>query len=247
MGGGKLALLHSCTDLGSQGHMAHLAPTNSWPSWQQQPARRCDVPKGKKFACARRVVDHRPKRDEPWRLRITGGGDRLEHFGETSTPTAGMEGIKCRMEAIKCQMNNTVSMPGAKAAAGDISNMCLNSFLPEGEEEHCRFHISLIPRAFAEQCGLCDLVDEDGFVHAQINKACYGLKQSGFVSHQDLCKRLEEAGCVKAPLVEGYFYHKEWDISFTWVVDDFLINYKSKEDLDHLTAAILHIQGGYRC
>ena len=52
------------------------------------------------------------------------------------------------METIKCQLNNIVSSPGAKAATGDISNMYLNSFLPEGEEEYVRFHLDHIPDEF---------------------------------------------------------------------------------------------------
>ena len=38
-------------------------------------------------------------------------------------------------------------------------------------------------RPYAEQYGLYDLVEPDGFVYAKINKAWYGLKQSGPTSH----------------------------------------------------------------
>ena len=47
---------------------------------------RAEIPFGKKFTYARYVVDYRPEKDEPWRLRITCGGDRLECNGETSSP-----------------------------------------------------------------------------------------------------------------------------------------------------------------
>ena len=40
------------------------------------------------------------------------------------------------------------------------------------------------------------------------------------------------------PLVEGYFRHESQDISFTLVVDDFLIKYTRKDDLEHLQAAV---------
>jgi hypothetical protein len=50
-------------------------------------------------------------------------------------------------------------------------------------------------------------------------------------------ERLDEAG-YKKTMVEGYFKHETRDISFTLVVDDFLIKYVKDEDLEHLNAAI---------
>ena len=43
-------------------------------------------PMGKQATYARYVVDYRPEKDEPWRLRITyGGEDKLEYHGDTTT------------------------------------------------------------------------------------------------------------------------------------------------------------------
>jgi len=49
---------------------------------------------------------------------------------------------------------------------------------------------------------------------------------------------LAESGYKKADILEGFFYHETRDISFTLVVDDFLIKYKDKADLEHLEAAL---------
>ena len=108
-------------------------------------AHRSESPNNKQATCARYVVDHRPEKDEPWRLRITCGGDRLECTGDTTTHSASME-------TIKLQLNDIVSTPGAKAATGDTSNMCLASLLPESE--HVRFKLDLIPQATQECCEL---------------------------------------------------------------------------------------------
>ena len=43
-----------------------------------------EIPRGEKVTYPRTVVDHRPEKiDNPWRTRITAGGDRLEYDGKT--------------------------------------------------------------------------------------------------------------------------------------------------------------------
>ena len=81
---------------------------------------------GKQATHARCVVDCCPEKDEPWQIRITCSGDEPEHSGETATHSASVE-------TIKCQLNSIMSMHGAKGAVGDISDMCLNSDLPDEE------------------------------------------------------------------------------------------------------------------
>jgi hypothetical protein len=188
-----------------------------------------EMPSGKQATYARYVVDYRPEKDEPWRLRITCGGDKLEYFGNTTTHSASME-------TIKCQLNSIISTPGAKCATADISNMYLESLLKEAE--FVRFRLDLIPPEFAKEYKLYDLATRDGYVYARVNKAWYGLKQAGKIAHDDLVERLAEAGYHKVGLVEGYFRHETRDIDFTLVVDDFLVKYTKDEDLQHLEAAV---------
>ena len=52
------------------------------------------VPKHKKVTYARTVVDVRPEKEDPNRVRITAGGNRLEYYGETPTETASLETAK---------------------------------------------------------------------------------------------------------------------------------------------------------
>ena len=188
-----------------------------------------DLPDGKQVTYARYVVDYRPEKDEPWRLRITCGGDKLDYHGDTTTHSASME-------TIKCHLNNIVSSIKAKGATGDISNMYLGSLLPEAE--YVRFRISLIPKEFIEAYNLQELATPDGYIYARVNKAWYGLKQAGKIAHDDLVERLAEAGYKKAGLVEGYFKHETRNIDFTLVVDDFLIKYEKDEDLEHLRESL---------
>ena len=188
-----------------------------------------EMPKDKKATYARYVVDYRPEKDEPWRLRITCGGDKLDYVGDTTTHSASME-------VIKLQLNSIVSTVGAKCATGDISNMYLNSDLPEAE--YVRFRMDLIPAEYASAHNLYAMVAPDGFIYARVNKAWYGLKQAGRIAHDDLVAHLAKAGYKKNDIIEGYFRHEDRDIDFTLVVDDFLIKYTDDRDLEHLQETI---------
>ena len=190
--------------------------------------RQSQVPSNKIATYARYVVDYRPEKDEPWRLRITCGGDKLWYDGNTTTHSA-------TLETIKCQLNHIISSPTSKCATGDISNMYLGSDLPEAE--YVRFRLALIPEAIIRAYNLRELASADGYVYARVNKAWYGLKQAGKIAHDDLVARLAEDGYQKT-LVEGYFKHETRDIDFTLVVDDFLIRYTNDTDLAHLEACI---------
>ena len=75
-------------------------------------------------------MDYEPEKNEPWRSRITCGGDKLKCSGDTTTHAASTE-------TIKMQLNDVVSTPDARATTGDISNM--HSGSPLKESEHARF------------------------------------------------------------------------------------------------------------
>ena len=59
----------------------------------------------------------------------------MECSGETATHSASME-------AVKCQLNDTMSTPGARCVTGGISSMPLNSDLPDKECVQFRLFLS---------------------------------------------------------------------------------------------------------
>ena len=72
-----------------------------------------EVPSNKKVTYPRTVVAYRPEKvDNPYRTRITAGGDRLDYQGETSTNSASMT-------TIKIHQNSVLSTPNAKYATSD--------------------------------------------------------------------------------------------------------------------------------
>ena len=85
---------------------------------------KAQVPKHKKATYARYVVDVRPEKEDPNRVRITAGGNRLDYFGETSTETASLE-------TAKILINSVLSTKNAKFMAMDISNFYIQNDLED--------------------------------------------------------------------------------------------------------------------
>jgi hypothetical protein len=68
----------------------------------------------------------------------------------------------------------------------------------------------------------------------EINKGIYGLPQGGILAQDRLVKHLAEHGYHQARNTPCLFKHESNSVSFTLVVDDFMIKYKDKSDADHL-------------
>jgi hypothetical protein len=135
------------------------------------------VPRGKKVTYAQTVVAIRTEKVEQKRVRITAGGDRLDYPGEISTDTASLD-------TTKILINSVLSTPGARTGAIDISNFYIHNDLKE--YQYMRFHISMIPQEIIDEYNLQDIVDSDGWCYAEIRKAMYGLKESGFIANRTI-------------------------------------------------------------
>ena len=68
----------------------------------------------------RTCANHRPEKNDPNRIRLTAGGNLIDHPGDCGTPTANML-------TVKLLLNSTISTPGAKFMTIDIKNSCLNT------------------------------------------------------------------------------------------------------------------------
>ena len=59
------------------------------------------------------VINHRPQKDDPNQVRITVGGNLIDHPYELTTRTADMV-------SAKIMWNSVISTPGAKFGEADI-------------------------------------------------------------------------------------------------------------------------------
>jgi hypothetical protein len=187
------------------------------------------VPKGKIVTYARFVADIRPQKDEPARMRLTAGGDRLPYDGKKSTETAGLE-------TTKILLNSVISTPGARFACFDIGNMYLNTKLPT--PEYMRIHSSMIPEEVLQEYEVKQYLEDDGYAYVEITGAIYGLAQSGYLAHQDLIKKLAPFGYYPSKRTPGLWHHTTTALKFSLVVDDFGVKYETKKDAQHLLDAI---------
>ena len=175
------------------------------------------------------MADIRPQKDEPNRMRLTAGGDRLPYDGKKSTRTTGLE-------TTKILFNSVVSTPGARFACYDISNMYLNTTLPS--PEYMKIHQSLIPQEVMDEYDVEQFLDENGYAYVEITGAIYGLAQSGYLANQDLIKNLAPYGYYPSKRTPGLWHHKTRSIKFSLVTDDFGVKYEKKEDAQHLLDSI---------
>lgn len=74
------------------------------------------------------------------------------------------------------------------------------------DSKYVKFNNSLIPQQIIEHYKL-DKVVENGFVYAKINKAWYGLKQSGKIAHNDLVQHLKQHDYVQTDNIDKLFVY----------------------------------------
>jgi hypothetical protein len=178
---------------------------------------------GHKWTYSRVVVDYRPQKEDPNRIRIAVGGNLITYRGNTSTRTADLT-------TSKLLWNSVLSTEGARYMCLDIKNFYLTAALDY--YEYMKIPLALFPEWIKKQYNL-DTHARDGFVFLEIQRAVWGLPQAGILANKVLRKRLKPHGyyeCVNTP---GLWRHATRQITFSLVVDDFGVKYVGKVHADH--------------
>ena len=186
------------------------------------------IPRHKKPTYMRIVAAYRPEKKDPYRVRFTCGGDRIEYFGDVSTKTADLT-------TVKCVINDTLSTPDAKCMMADLSNFYLET--PMADYEYMRIPLWVVPKSIMDEYKLHDLV-VNGNLYVEIRKGMYGLPQSGRIANDRLTALLKPHGYAPVPITPGLWKHDTLPIAFTLVVDDFMVKYTKKADAEHLMNAL---------
>eukprot|EP00804_Cyclotella_cryptica_P019948 CCRYP_007857-RA/>CCRYP_007857-RA protein AED:0.46 eAED:0.46 QI:0/-1/0/1/-1/1/1/0/132 len=79
------------------------------------------------------VANYRPEKDDPYRIRLTVGGNRITYPGDCGTPTADML-------TTKILLNSAISTKGARFMTIDIKDFYLNT--PMVRPEYMRLKLS---------------------------------------------------------------------------------------------------------
>jgi hypothetical protein len=157
------------------------------------------------------------------------GGDRLDYSGHVATSTADIT-------TFKILTNSTLSTEEAAMMMMDIKNYYIGTPLPRFE--YMKMLLSRFPEEIVQTYNLNALA-VDSWVHIEIRKGMYGLKQAGLLSNQLLQTRLAPLGYYPACHTPGLWLHRTRPISFTLVVDDFTVKYVGKQHAEHLRDALL--------
>ena len=175
------------------------------------------------------MCDYRPLKDDPYRVRLTVGGDKLPYYSDVGSPAASL------LES-KLLFNSVVSTPGAKFLSADIKYYFLCS--PMSEFEYMKLPFNVIPDETKTQYKLHDIVEPDGYVYIEIRKGMYGLKQAARLAFDNLVKLLAPHGYHPVRHMPGIWKHITRSTIFTLCVDDFGVKYVNDDDAHHLINAI---------
>jgi hypothetical protein len=189
---------------------------------------RSEMPEGRKAAYYNPQLKIKVKSDETiYRVRGTIGGDQIIYPGVTTAYTAHLETIRILLNAVVSE--------SALFMTADIKDFYLGTPLPT--VEYMRISLKHIPLDVQERYNIAGMV-HNGYVLMEISKGIYGLPQAGKLAQDRLVAHLAKHGytqCVNTPCL---FIHQSNGVAFTLVVDDFLIKYSDRKDVEHLLTVL---------
>ena len=189
------------------------------------------IPVGKKVTYANFVCDYRPNKDDPWRVRLTVGGDKLDYFGNPASPAASLLESKLLINSVISDAHK-----GARFASLDLKDHFLQSEMTP--PEYMKIHRKYFFDDIKKQYNIDSLIHHDEYVYCQINKGMYGLKQAAKLGRDKIIQTLQPFGYFPDKHSPNIWRHTSRPTVFCLCVDDFGIKYFSKSDLDHLVDAL---------
>jgi hypothetical protein len=186
------------------------------------------LPSGRKPTYLRVVADFRPQKADPYRIRYTAGGDRIDYPGITTTPGA-------EMTTVKLHLNSTISTDNARFMCTDVKDFYLNTEMER--YEYMWIPIAMLNQTIIDAYDLKDLIVH-GRVLVEIQKGMYGLPQAGRLAYDKLVAHLAPHGYHPCRRTPGLWRHDTRPVTFCLVVDDFGVKYVGKQHVDHLLHAL---------
>jgi hypothetical protein len=153
----------------------------------------------------------------------------LDYSGDVAPSTADLT-------TFKILINSTLSTADATMMMMDIKNYYLGTPLPRFE--YMKMLLSRFPEEIVDKYNLGALA-VDGWVHIEIRKGMYRLKQEGLLANQLLPTRLAPFAYYPLRDTPGLWLHKTRPIAFSLIADDFAVKYVGKQHADHLRNALL--------
>ena len=171
--------------------LATTTKTIAFMSKSMIPQNRC-----KDITYGRIVCVYRSEKKDPYRTRITMGGNLINYPDDCGTPTADLL-------TVKLMLNSVISTPNAKFMTIDIKDFYLMT--PMDRYEYFRMTLELFPEDIIKEYDLRDKVNSDGNVFCEVRRGMYGLPQAGIIAQNLLTKRLHKAGYSQSKVTPGYW------------------------------------------
>jgi hypothetical protein len=189
---------------------------------------RSEMPQGRKAAYYNPQLKIKVKADGTiYRVRGTIGGDQIIYPGVTTAYTAHLETIRILLNAVVSE--------DAFFMTADIKDFYLGTPLPN--VEYMRISLKHIPLDVQERYNIASMV-HNGYVLMEISKGIYGLPQAGKLAQDRLVAHLAKNGYIQCVNTPCLFIHQTNGVAFTLVVDDFLIKYSDRKDVNHLLTVL---------
>ena len=160
------------------------------------------------------------------RVRGAYGGNVTDYAGPRSANTASHAAVKTLLNAI-------VSDPKAKCLTADAKDFYLMTVLDK--VEYMWIEPGQIPQRTFEKYGLKNRkTNSKGNYMVRVKRGMYGLPHAGRLAAIKVTALLAKAGYHECRHNKMVFRHDTRDVTFTLVVDDFLIKYSERADAEHL-------------
>ena len=163
-----------------------------------------------------------------YRIRGTIGGDKVNYPYDVRARTAHTDIIKILLTSVVSDHANFMTL--------DIKDFYLNHDLER--PEYMRVRRDQLPPEIIEKYNLQSYFGNSNSIIIEINKGLYGLPQAGKIAQDNLVKLLRLHGYTQCEHTPCTFRHATRNITFALVVDDFGVKYSSKDDAEHLIAAL---------
>lgn len=164
-----------------------------------------------------------------YRVRGTYGGNKPSSY------TGVTASYQASMTTVKLLLNKTISDVNSKWMTMDVTDMYLQTRLPDDQYEYMVLDIQDIPQEIIDTYKLNDYISPgDTKVYVEVMGALYGMRQAGYLAHKEIIEHLSNNGYTAAPNTPCLFKHHTDDIEFTLITDDFGVRYGNKAAADKL-------------
>ena len=129
----------------------------------------------KDITYGRIVCTYRSEKKDPYRTRITMGGNLINYPDDCGTPTADLI-------SVKLMLNSVISTMNAKFMTIDLKDFYLMT--PMARYEYFQMKLELFPDDIILEYNLRDKVDDKGYVYCEVKRGMYGLPQAGIIAQK---------------------------------------------------------------